>query len=323
MSCPRSGGGAAPFPSGQLAHAADAVAAPGRLASSPARGGFAGDHAGVGRVAARAYGPGCSPQPPAPAWSHTARRAVHGEESGIVQNVEKGLTKAAAGRWMGRPSSLAMFTFRRFLSCALLLPLAAFAGCSLLPSGPPPPQKREVQGGFTVRVDGPGLPGAAGVATDIGAFAQRRGFVRQSAKVASRTDPVTHEPLPAAPDRYVLGNMVLEVSRQPDDHRVTAYLHGFGRKDDRKFIEGFYRGFDHEYAGRYGGEDRISESAYADDSGASFGSPGTLGPGGGTPESDSPRVSGVPPVSPGGPGGVGGPSGLGGPSGIGGASDRP
>ena len=204
-----------------------------------------------------------------------------------------------------------MFTFRRFLSCALLLSLAPLAGCSLLPSGPPPPQRREIQGGFTVRVDGTGLPAAAGVATDIGAFAQRRGFVRESVKARPQVDPVTHEPLPVAPDRYVQGNMVLEVSRQPADHRVTAYLHGFGRKDDRKFIEGFYRGFNQEFAKRYGGADRISESAYADDSGSPVGSPGTLGPGG-PPESDSPRASGVPPISPGGPGGVGAPSGVGG-----------
>ena len=212
-----------------------------------------------------------------------------------------------------------MFTFHRFLSCTLLLPLATLAGCSLLPSGPPPQQKREIQGGFTVRVDGPGLPAAASVVTDIGSFAQRRGFVRQSSKPTPQVDPVTHEPLPAAPDRYVQGNMVLEVSRQPVDHRVSAYLHGFGRKDDRKFIAAFYRGFDQEYAGRYGGADRISESAYADDSGSAFGSAGTLGPGG-PPEADSPRASGVPPISPGGPGGVGGPGGAGGPGGVGGPS---
>ena len=189
-----------------------------------------------------------------------------------------------------------MFTFRRLLSCSFLLPLAALAGCSLLPGGPAPQEKRYFQGGFSVRVDGPGLPSAKSVAADIGTFAQQRGFVRQSARSAPSTDPATHEPLPAPPERYVMGSIVLEVSRQAAERRVSAYLHGSGPEGDRKFIDRFDRGFDQQYAGRYGGTDRISETAYADDVGSRGGSAGTLGAGA-VPDSSSPLQSGVPPVS--------------------------
>ena len=207
-----------------------------------------------------------------------------------------------------------MPTFRRLLCRALLLSLAALAGCSSLPGGPPPRGRHEARGGFTVRVDGPGLPAAKAVAADIGAFAQRRGFVRQAAKPVPAFDPVTHEPLPAAPERYATANIALEVSHQPADHRVTAYLHGYSTKESTRFIERFYREFSQEYAGHYGGQDRFSESAYADDASGPSGSAGTLGPGG-PPDSNSPRESGVPPVS-GNPSGGGGPSGLGAPTGL-------
>ena len=210
-----------------------------------------------------------------------------------------------------------MSTFRRLLSRAL--PLSVFsvfalAGCSSLPGGPEPRARHEARGGFTVRVDGAGLPAAKAVAADVGAFAQRRGFVHQATKPVPATDPVTHEPLPAAPERYATANMALEVSHQPADHRVSVYLHGFGTKENSKFIERFYREFSQEYAGRYGGADRISESAYAEDASGPSGSAGTLGPGG-PPDSNSPRETGVPPVS-GNPSGVGGPSGLGAPTGL-------
>ena len=111
-----------------------------------------------------------------------------------------------------------MPTFRRLLSRALLLSVAALAGCSSLPGGPAPRVRHEARGGFTVRVDGPGLPADKAVTADVGAFAQRRGFVHQAAKPMPATDPVTHEPLPAAPERYATANMALEVSHQPADH---------------------------------------------------------------------------------------------------------
>ena len=207
-----------------------------------------------------------------------------------------------------------MPTCRRFLSRVLLLSIAALAGCSFLPGGPAPRGRHEARGGFTVRVDGPGLPAAKSVTADLGTFAQRRGFVRQTTKPVPAFDPVTHEPLSAAPERYATANMALEVSHQPADHRVTAYLHGFDSKENKRFIERFLRDFSQEYAGRYGGADRISESAYAEDASGPSGSAGTLGPGG-PPDANSPRDSGVPPVS-GNPSGVGGPSGLGAPSGF-------
>ena len=206
-----------------------------------------------------------------------------------------------------------MLILRR-LSLVLLVPVVLLTGCSVLPGGPAPRSRHEARGGFTVRVDGPGLPAAKIVVADIGAFAQRRGFVHQNTKPGPTVDPVTHEPLPVAPERYLMGNLALEVSRQPTDHRITAYLHGFGSKENSKFIERFYRDFNQEYAGRYGGSDRVSESAYAEDASGPSGSAGTLGPGG-PPESNSPRESGIPPVS-GNPSGLGGPSGVGAPTGL-------
>ena len=203
---------------------------------------------------------------------------------------------------------MAMSTLRRFPCHALLLSLVILlAGCSAFSGGAAQPEGRTSRGGFTVRVDGPGLPTTAGVAADIGAYAQKQGFVRQPARPAPPFDPVTHEPLPSAPERYVLGGVALEVSRQSADHRVSAYLYGSGPKGNRKIIERFFQGFDREYAGRYGGEDRLSETAYADDS-APGRSRGTLEPGG-SPESNSPRESGVPAESAGGPSASGGPLG--------------
>ena len=201
-----------------------------------------------------------------------------------------------------------MFTFRRVPCRTLLLSLAVLlAGCSAFSGDRSRREGHASRGGFTVRVDGPGLPTTAGVVSDIGAYAQRQGFVRQPTRTTPQFDPVTHEPLPSAPERYISGGITLEVSRQTADHRVSTYLYGSGPKADRRLIERFFQGFDKEYAGRYGGEDRLSETAYADDS-APGRSHGTLEPGGSS-EPNSPRESGVPAESPGGPSASGGPLG--------------
>ena len=119
-----------------------------------------------------------------------------------------------------------MFPFRRFLTCALLLVVASLAGCemfsgeawqrpSILSSTPPPraagPEKHEIQAGFSVLLDDPGRPAPERVIADIGTFARQRGFARQSA--------------PSGPERYVLGNIVLDVSYRSADFHVVAYLH--------------------------------------------------------------------------------------------------
>ena len=171
----------------------------------------------------------------------------------------------------------------RLLSRASLLSLATLAGCALFsgdawqrPSplsgpAPPPPEsqaRREVQGGFTVLAEAPDYPSAARVAADIEAFAQRRGFVRQTARPAPQFDPATHQPLPPGPARYRLGGTVLDVAYQPADHRVVASLHSF--KLDRKFTDQFYRDFDREYGGRYGEEDPIFENDFGDDASNPF-----------------------------------------------------
>ena len=201
-----------------------------------------------------------------------------------------------------------MFNFRRFPCRTLLLSLAVLiASCSAFSGDASRREGHASRGGFTVRVDGPGLPTMAGVVSDIGAYARRLGFVRQPTRVTPQFDPVTHEPLPPVPERYVLNGVALEVSRQTADHRVSAYLYASGPKVDRKLIERFFQGFDKEYAGRYGGEDRLSETAYADDS-APGRSRGSLEPGGSS-ESNSPRESGVPAESPGGPSASGAPLG--------------
>ena len=162
-----------------------------------------------------------------------------------------------------------MIALRRLLPCTLLLPLAALAGCaalssdywrgpSILTTVPPEPQKqarRETQGGFTVLVDAPGQPAAARVIADIGAFAQRRGFVRETAQ--------------AGAERYVFGQTTLEVAFRSSDSHVVASLHGF--RLNRKFVASFYLDFDREYAPRYGDEDPIIESDFGDDSNGASG----------------------------------------------------
>ena len=93
---------------------------------------------------------------------------------------------------------------------------------------------------------------------DIGTYAQRHGYTRQAAGGS-------------APERYISGNIFLDVSRDPAEHRVTAYLHSFGTGNDTKTIERFYQGFAQEYGGRYGDAAHLSETAYADDAGTHSG----------------------------------------------------
>ena len=186
-----------------------------------------------------------------------------------------------------------MSTFRRFLLGALLLASGTFAGCST--SSDHPDRPREARGGFSVLADSPDHPASARVVADIGEFARKRGFVRQAARPGPPVDPVTGESLPAASERYRLGNVELEVSYQPATHRVSAYLHGPDPRQDRRFITRFYADFDQEYRGRYGSEDPISETGYSDEAreptppdrppgasvpGGPVGEPGTGGPAG-------------------------------------------
>ncbi len=178
-----------------------------------------------------------------------------------------------------------MLNFRCFLSGTLLLALAALAGCSMfsadawqrpspLSGRPLPPEKqgkREFQGGFTVQLDDPDRPPAARVVTDIGAYAQRRGFVLQAATSAPQLDPATGQALAPAPQRYSFGSIVLDVIYQPSDLRVVADLHSFSFKLGHGFADRFFHDFDHEYAGRYGQGDPIFENDYTDDTTAPVG----------------------------------------------------
>ena len=71
----------------------------------------------------------------------------------------------------------------RPLLCALLIAFAGLAGCSLLSNDSD--ERHPGRAGFSVRVDGPGLPSTAVVVRDIGTFAQSHGFVRDSASPAA------------------------------------------------------------------------------------------------------------------------------------------
>ncbi len=97
-------------------------------------------------------------------------------------------------------------------------------------------------------VDAPNQPAAARVIADIGAFAQRRGFVRQGGQ-------------PGA-ERYFLGKVVLDVAFRASDSRVVASLHG--SRLSRKLVDGFNRDFRQEYARQYGDEDPILENDFGD-----------------------------------------------------------
>ena len=128
-------------------------------------------------------------------------------------------------------------------------------------------QPQETTGGFYVLVDVPGQPAASRVVADVGAFAQRRGFVRQSVSPAPTSDPAAHQPLPPAPERYKLGKITLDVTYQADHLRVAAYLHSFSSQLSHKFIESFDEDFAQEQAGRYGDQDTIFETDFSNGSG--------------------------------------------------------
>lgn len=145
----------------------------------------------------------------------------------------------------------------------LVLTLAAVAGCATQPDRP---RHRGSQGGFTVLTDGPGHPASSRVIADIGAFAQAQGFARQPARPGPPIDPVSHEAIPTAPERFQRDKLALEVSYQPSTHRVSAYLHSAESTRDLKAIERFFRDYHREYAPRYGAPDPISETAFSDPS---------------------------------------------------------
>ena len=168
-----------------------------------------------------------------------------------------------------------MFTFPRFLNCALLFLIIGMAGCSFFsdddsqrpsPFNKPPPRlpepKQEVRGGFTVPVEVPDQPAAPRVMSDIGTFAQARGFIRQGAQASFKVDPLTHQPAGGSSERYLLGKVFLEVSYDPAHLRVVAYLHSAGSGRDRKTINQFYQDFAQQYAGRYGDQAAIVESDF-------------------------------------------------------------
>lgn len=156
-----------------------------------------------------------------------------------------------------------MSILRRSLVCALLLSPTVLVGCGALTDVRY--ARRVTEGGFSVLVDGPDHPGATQVESDIGTFAQNRGFARQEALPPPFVDPLTREAVPRAPQRYARGTLELEVSYQPTTHRVSAYLHDSTTSRERKTIQRFYQEYHREYAPRYGGNDPISESAFSSD----------------------------------------------------------
>ena len=148
-----------------------------------------------------------------------------------------------------------MLALRRFVCCLLVWPVVTLAGCAYMespsilttaPQDPPKQKKHEPQGGFAVLVEAPGQPTVARATAAIGAFAQRRGFVRQGGA------------------RYVAGKIVLDVTFRPADSRVIASLHSFALS--RRFVESFYRDFNREYARGYGDENPIIENEFVADS---------------------------------------------------------
>ena len=158
-----------------------------------------------------------------------------------------------------------MFTVHRFSSCALLLTVAALTGCRSVLNLPP---AQEIRGGFTVSAGLSGQPSAARVFTDIGTFAQHRGFVRQSAPMTTQIDPVSQQPVPTAPERYRHDKIKLDVSYDAAHLRVLAFLHSPGGGSDRRVIGQFYQDFHRAYAGSYGGDGAMFENTYTDDAGA-------------------------------------------------------
>ena len=98
-------------------------------------------------------------------------------------------------------------------------------------------------------VDAPGQPDAARVLADVTAFARGRGF-----------GPGNSSPGAAAPERYFLGGIALDITHQSTAFQVVAILHGFSSKLDRKFVHQFYQDFRQQYGARYGGEPPMSEN---------------------------------------------------------------
>ena len=147
-----------------------------------------------------------------------------------------------------------MSIFRNVLAGALLTILA---GCdymqspSILTTAPPvvastKGTSHDSRGGFSVLVNAPGQPTAARAAADIGAYAQRRGFVQVSTG--------------AGGTRYVSGKVMLDVFFREEDLHVVARLHCVGLS--RRLAEDFYRGFNREYAPQYGEENPIIASDF-------------------------------------------------------------
>lgn len=123
---------------------------------------------------------------------------------------------------------------------------------SILTTAPPTvaPAKggsHESLGGFSVLVDAPGQPAAARVVADVGAFAQRRGYVQLSSTATAA--------------RYSSGKIVLDVFFREADSHVIAQLHCVGLS--RRVAEDFYRDFNREYAPRYGEENPIIATDFA------------------------------------------------------------
>ena len=157
-----------------------------------------------------------------------------------------------------------MAILRHSFICALLFSPVVLAGCgSFSDVGYTP--RRGAEGGFSVLVDGADHPAATQVTADIGTFAQSRGFGREASLPPPFTDPLTREPIPRAPDRYVSGTLELEVSYQPTTHRVSAYLHDSANARARKVIRRFYEDYHRNFAPQYGQRDPISESAFSCD----------------------------------------------------------
>ena len=90
-------------------------------------------------------------------------------------------------------------------------------------------------------VDAPGQPSAARAVADIGAYARQRGFVQ----IAANNEAV----------RYASGKVLLDVFLRESDLHVIALLHCVGLS--RGYAEDFYRGFNREYAPRYGEENPV------------------------------------------------------------------
>ena len=141
--------------------------------------------------------------------------------------------------------------FLRFFLTGMLC--AVVAGCSsaywqspsILTTAPPPSAPRETsresKGGFSVLVDAPGQPTAARAVADIGAYAQRHGFVQ----IAATSEA----------GRYSSGKVTLDVFLRESDLHGIALLHCVGLS--RGYAEDFYRGFNREYAPRYGEENPV------------------------------------------------------------------